>query len=161
MCRHECIVQVLALSECSDHSDVVVELMRGGELFDYICCKVAIPEAECAPIFRRIVRAVEHLHSLGVVHRDIKPENILVGTDYEEDLGVKVRCHNKIPPAFSCNWIWLQLTDFGLAVVMEDGELLRGDVGSPGYAAPEICLDKAPYDEKVDIFSLGVLLFVM
>jgi serine/threonine protein kinase len=55
----------------------------------------------------------------------------------------------------------VQLTDFGLAVTMEDGELIRGGAGSPGYSAPEICLDSVAYDEKVDIFSMGVLLFVM
>jgi hypothetical protein len=91
LCKHECVVQVHELSACAGHTDVVMEFMRGGDLFEYISHRKNIPEAECAPIFRRIAQAVKHLHSLGVVHRDIKPENILVGNMYEADLGVKVR----------------------------------------------------------------------
>lgn len=82
--------------------------------------------------------AIEHMHSQGVFHRDIKPENVMFRNPDE-----------------------IVLTDFGLAdFYRKDGSYLFTSCGTPGYCAPELLLNKA-YDLKVDIFSVGIVLYQM
>ncbi|GMI69923.1 phosphoenolpyruvate carboxylase kinase 1, PHOSPHOENOLPYRUVATE CARBOXYLASE KINASE 1 [Hibiscus trionum] len=91
---------------------------------------------EARPVFTQLVEAVVHIQGLGVVHRDIKPENVL----FDSRDSVK-------------------LTDFGSAdlVAMEP---MRGVVGTPYYVAPEILAGRE-YGEKVDVWSCGVVLYIM
>lgn len=82
--------------------------------------------------------AIEHMHSQGVFHRDIKPENVMFRNPDE-----------------------IVLTDFGLAdFYRKDGSYLFTNCGTPGYCAPELLLNKA-YDLKVDIYSVGIVLYQM
>lgn len=87
----------------------------------------------------KLLKSLEYLHSEGIVHRDIKPENILMKNhDNDEDFVI---------------------ADFGLATFLRN-QILNICCGSPGYVAPEI-LRKSPYGTKVDIFSAGVIMYLL
>ena len=94
-------------------------------------------ESEAAQIMKKLLRAVNHCHASGVVHRDIKPENIMIGRDGE-----------------------IKLIDFGLSRRVNDKHSTMSTIaGTPFYMAPEV-LD-GEYDSSCDIWSLGVLLYVL
>ena len=89
---------------------------------------------------KNMLEALSYMHENNVVHRDLKPENlILAHKDNDQDL---------------------RIADFGLASIIQDGELLKLRCGSPGYVAPEL-LDDIGYGKKADIFSAGVILYVL
>jgi serine/threonine protein kinase len=114
---------------------IVLEFVQGGDLFDVIQRNGKFDEATCRVMFRQIIAAIKECHLKNIAHRDIKPDNILIDGDR------------------------VVLSDFGLSVISENG-ILRNVVGSPGYIAPEIHL-KGNYDFKIDVFSAGVVLFIM
>ncbi len=120
----------------------MLELCRGGELFDKIINKKFLTEKEAAGILRVIVQAVDYLHKHGVVHRDLKPSNILFAdnTDRPESL---------------------RIIDFGFAKQLRDTNgLLMTPCYTANYAAPEV-LKRQGYDAACDIWSLGVMLYIM
>lgn len=84
-----------------------------------------------------MIDAVYHIHRLNIMHRDIKPENLILRDQSSLEL---------------C------LADFGLAEFVDSSKRLLTRCGTPGYVAPEVLLDK-DYDERVDIFSVGVILY--
>lgn len=120
---------------------IVQELITGGELFDYVANSGPFDEAICKYFFRQILQGVNYIHSKGFSHRDLKPENILLDKMYD-----------------------IKIVDFGFACPLEgrDGSgTNRSVIGTPGYMAPEI-LQKQPYQgQVVDLFALGVILFIM
>ncbi len=121
---------------------LVLELCRGGELYEKLWRKKFLTEREAAAIFRTIVNVVEYLHRQGVVHRDLKPSNIL----YSDESGKPEH---------------IRIIDFGFAKQLRDENgLLMTPCYTAHYAAPEV-LKKQGYDAACDIWSLGVLLFVM
>eukprot|EP00966_Prymnesium_polylepis_P334811 7390184-Prymnesium_polylepis.1 len=100
-------------------------------------------EPGAARVLQQLAEAVSHLHGAGVAHRDIKPENVLLASASRDAPAVK-------------------LIDFGLAALFGDGQSpMRGDVGTPGYSAPEVLRDKAAYGCEVDLWSVGVVAFVL
>ena len=120
----------------------MLELCKGGELFDKIINKKFLTEKEAAGILRVIVQAVDYLHKHGVVHRDLKPSNILFAenTDRPESL---------------------RIIDFGFAKQLRDTNgLLMTPCYTANYAAPEV-LKRQGYDAACDIWSLGVMLYIM
>ncbi|PIK44566.1 putative phosphorylase b kinase gamma catalytic chain, skeletal muscle/heart isoform isoform X2 [Apostichopus japonicus] len=94
---------------------LVLELCHGGELFDYLTKVVTLSEKKTRTIMKRVFEAVQYIHSHNIVHRDLKPENILL----DEQLRVKI-------------------SDFGMAMQLEEGTLLTELCGTPGYMAPEM-----------------------
>jgi len=125
---------------------LVMELIRGGDLFDRIVERERYTEVHARRLFRRILSAVHYLHEQrGVVHRDLKPENILV-VDRRSDVDIK-------------------LTDFGLAKNLEDG--LKTFCGTPQYFAPEVLrrrntvMGNGRYGKEIDCWSIGVILFIL
>jgi serine/threonine protein kinase len=96
-------------------------------------------EEDAAVLISKLLVGLVYLHSMNVMHRDIKPENLILK---EED-------------GFD-----LKLADFGLAEYVNQKQHLFKRCGTPGYVAPEI-LDDMPYDTKVDIFSAGVILYIL
>lgn len=120
---------------------LILELITGGELFDYIAVSGSFTDKVARHYFRQLIEALEFMHSKGFAHRDIKAENILLDSN-----------HN------------LKLADFGFStpLVGKDGSgILRTAKGTEGYMAPEI-LAQEPYSgEKADLFATGVLLFIM
>lgn len=119
---------------------LVLENCEGGELFDYITEKNKLNEDEAGKVFRQIMLAINHLHFKGICHRDIKPENLMfLDKDYESPL---------------------KLIDFGLAKILENKHELMGTrIGTPFYISPEIL--KGSYSLKTDIWSAGVILYIL
>lgn len=122
-----------------------MELCDGGELFEKIVEMHKFSEAKAASLMRKILSSVKHLHEHGICHRDLKPENFLF-QDKAADAEIK-------------------LIDFGLskrfgAIVESDpSEKMHTIVGTPYYVAPEVL--KGNYDFECDVWSLGVILFIM
>ncbi|KAJ1703612.1 hypothetical protein LUZ63_003391 [Rhynchospora breviuscula] len=120
---------------------IVMELVTGGELFDKITSKGKLKEDEARKYFQQLINAVDYCHSRGVYHRDLKPENLLLDSS-----GV------------------LKVSDFGLSAlhqqVREDG-LLHTTCGTPNYVAPEVINNKGYDGAKADLWSCGVILFVL
>lgn len=110
----------------------------GGELFDYIVQNGRMKEAEAKRFFQQMICAVEYCHRHKIVHRDLKPENLLL----DENLNVKI-------------------ADFGLSNIMTDGNFLKTSCGSPNYAAPEVIGGKLYAGPEVDVWSCGVILYVL
>ena len=98
--------------------------------------KKAYKERDALKIFSQILTAMQTIVNMDIIHRDVKPENILI--------------HNGV----------YKLADFGFCRKLNKGETDRTRVGSPIYMAPEILFDR-PYDNRCDIYSLGVLLYEM
>jgi serine/threonine-protein kinase HSL1 (negative regulator of Swe1 kinase) len=116
-----------------------MENIEGGELFDHISRNGPLNEREAVFLFKQLLEALLYCHRLQIFHRDLKPENILIQKDT----------------------MAIKLIDFGMAAYQPIGELLQTPCGSPHYAAPEL-LHGIPYDgSKADVWSLGVVLFVM
>lgn len=126
-----------------DGGDLLAALMkRGGEQ------RPKLTEAEALHIFRQLVEGLGFLHSQGVIHRDLKPENVLVSRT------------GKGPGA--CSLLDVKIADFGLSKVVGDGfSEARSTVGSPRYMAPEVVAGGGSYDVRADLWSLGILLFVL
>lgn len=139
--KHANIVQLLEVYEDTKHVYLVMELMQGGELFDRIVQKENYSEVEAKIAFRDILSALEYLHSKNVMHRDLKPENLL----YKDKTDAS-----------------LKLADFGFAQVVAPNQLLTTSCGSPNYVAPEIINKESKgYDYRADLWSVGVILFVL
>ena len=123
-----------------------MEYIDGGELFDYIEEAGCLEEDEAVWIFRQIVAALLHCHRLGITHRDLKPENILVTKN--------------IDPVTGSPNPQIKLVDFGMAALQPLGRNLTTPCGSMHYAAPEV-FEKRYDGAKVDVWSLGVIFYVM
>lgn len=117
---------------------IMVLEYAGGELFDYIVQNGKMREDEARRFFQQIICAVEYCHRHKIVHRDLKPENLLL----DESFNVKI-------------------ADFGLSNIMTDGNFLKTSCGSPNYAAPEVISGKLYAGPEVDVWSCGVILYVL
>ncbi|KAJ8617471.1 hypothetical protein MRB53_013657 [Persea americana] len=140
MVKHRNIVQLHEVMASKSKIYLSMELVRGGELFSKIS-KGRLKEDAARFYFQQLISAVDFCHSRGVYHRDLKPENLLL----DEDGSLKV-------------------TDFGLSALSDhlkqDG-LLHTTCGTPAYVAPEV-IGKKGYDgAKADLWSCGVILFVL
>ncbi|KAK4548136.1 hypothetical protein LTR36_010005 [Oleoguttula mirabilis] len=137
--EHPNIVRLYDVWENRNELYLIMEYVDGGELFHYVDERKGLPEDEAVFIFRQIVSALLYCHRLRICHRDLKPENILLN---QRDLTVK-------------------LIDFGMAALQPEGRQLSTPCGSPHYAAPEVVSSK-PYDgTQADVWSCGVILYVM
>ncbi|XP_009357911.1 calcium-dependent protein kinase SK5-like [Pyrus x bretschneideri] len=137
--EHTHVVRIRGTYEDAAAVHLVMELCRGGELFDRIVKKGHYSEREAAKLLKTIVGVVEACHSLGVMHRDLKPENFLFESE-EEDAALKA-------------------TDFGLSVFYKPGETFSEVVGSPYYVAPEVL--RKHYGPESDVWSAGVILYIL
>ncbi|KAK5175316.1 serine/threonine-protein kinase gin4 [Saxophila tyrrhenica] len=137
--EHPNIVRLFDVWENRNELYLIMEYVDGGELFHYVDERKGLPEDETVYIFRQIVSALLYCHRLLICHRDLKPENILLN---RENLTVK-------------------LIDFGMAALQPAGRQLSTPCGSPHYAAPEV-VSSRPYDgTQADVWSCGVILYVM
>ncbi|XP_037466368.1 calcium-dependent protein kinase 21-like [Triticum dicoccoides] len=118
---------------------LVMELCEGGELFDRIVARGHYSERAAAKVFRTIVNVIQLCHSNGAIHRDLKPENFLFANK-SEDAPLKV-------------------IDFGLSVFFNPGDRFTEVVGSAYYMAPEVL--KRNYGQEVDVWSAGVILYIL
>jgi phosphorylase kinase gamma subunit len=140
---HPNIIEIHETFESDSFAFIVMELCPNGELFDYLTQVVRLSEKKTRLIMRSIFESVYWLHNMNIVHRDLKPENILL------DKGMNVK-----------------ISDFGFAVQLQEGELLKDLCGTPGYLAPETLscsmYENMPgYGKEVDMWSCGVILFTL
>ncbi|KAI0975822.1 hypothetical protein F4678DRAFT_418654 [Xylaria arbuscula] len=134
---HPHIVKLHDIWENRAEIYLVLEYMDGGDMFSYINICGPIPEFEMVGYFRQIVSALEYVHSFNICHRDLKPENILMKSN-----GV------------------VKIADFGMAAIQQSPtHSLRTSCGSPHYAAPELIARARYQGNKVDIWSLGCVLY--
>uniref|UniRef100_A0AAX7U9X8 Serine/threonine-protein kinase DCLK2 n=1 Tax=Astatotilapia calliptera TaxID=8154 RepID=A0AAX7U9X8_ASTCA len=137
--KHPNIVLLIEEFDTYNELYLVMELVKGGDLFDAITSANRYTERDASGMLHNLASAIKYLHSLNIVHRDIKPENLLV---YEHADGSKS----------------LKLGDFGLATVV-DGPLYTV-CGTPTYVAPEIIAETG-YGLKVDIWAAGVITYIL
>ncbi|XP_023522624.1 CBL-interacting serine/threonine-protein kinase 6-like, partial [Cucurbita pepo subsp. pepo] len=140
MVKHPNIVELHEVMASKSKIYFAMELVRGGELFSKIV-KGRLREDVARVYFQQLISAIDFCHSRGVYHRDLKPENLLLDQDGN-----------------------LKVTDFGLTAFSEhlkqDG-LLHTTCGTPAYVAPEV-IGKQGYDgAKADLWSCGVILYVL
>lgn len=139
--RHPNVIRMYEVMASRTKIYIVLEFVTGGELFDKIASKGRLKEDEARKFFQHVINAVDYCHSRGVCHRDLKPENLLLDAN-----GV------------------LKVSDFGLSAlpqqVREDG-LLHTTCGTPNYVAPEVINNKGYDGAKADLWSCGVILFVL
>ena len=141
---HPNIVKLFEVYEDKVYLFLVMEQLKGGELFDRILTRAQnknyYTEKEVSRLFKQVASGIAYCHDNNVVHRDIKPENI-VFSDQTEESSVK-------------------LIDFGLSKTFNNSKPdLKTRVGTCFYMSPEVI--KGEYNEKCDIWSLGVLLYVL
>ncbi|KAL7272557.1 Protein kinase [Rhizina undulata] len=135
--RHPHIIKLYTVITTPTEIIMVIEY-AGNELFDYIVQNGKMTEDNARRFFQQIICAVEYCHRHKIVHRDLKPENLLL----DEFLNVKI-------------------ADFGLSNIMTDGNFLKTSCGSPNYAAPEVISGKLYAGPEVDVWSCGVILYVL
>eukprot|EP01129_Flabellula_baltica_P017016 TRINITY_DN929_c0_g1_i4.p1 TRINITY_DN929_c0_g1~~TRINITY_DN929_c0_g1_i4.p1 ORF type:complete len:602 (+),score=118.05 TRINITY_DN929_c0_g1_i4:28-1806(+) len=120
-----------------DNMFIVLELAKS-ELFDFVVERDHLSEDQTREIIKQLLKGVDHMHRRGVAHRDLKLENILV-TDLEK--------------------LTIKISDFGLSKEFSKSQLLTA-CGTPEYVAPEVLLSK-PYDQSADIWSIGVITYML
>ncbi|XVF36544.1 hypothetical protein REPUB_Repub19eG0066900 [Reevesia pubescens] len=137
--RHPYVVRLHEVIASRTKIYIILEFITGGELFDKIVHNGRLSEAEARRYFQQLIDGVEFCHSKGVYHRDLKPENLLLDSQGN-----------------------LKISDFGLSALPEQGvSLLRTTCGTPNYVAPEVLGHKG-YDGAVaDVWSCGVILYVL
>lgn len=139
---HPNIVHVYELFETDEKYYIVMELVLGGELFDYLSQNRQLSEPIAAKIMTQVLGAVFYCHQHNIVHRDLKPENLLLERkpNSHADIAVKV-------------------IDFGTSCLMSSESKMRQRIGTAYYIAPEVL--SMEYTEKCDIWSCGVMLYVL
>ncbi|KAF3590807.1 hypothetical protein DY000_02023069 [Brassica cretica] len=139
--KHPNVIRMIEVMASKTKIYFVLELVTGGELFDKISSTGRLKEDEARKYFQQLINAVDYCHSRGVYHRDLKPENLLLDANGT-----------------------LKVSDFGLSAlpqqVREDG-LLHTTCGTPNYVAPEVINNKGYDGAKADLWSCGVILFVL
>lgn len=141
---HPHIMRLYFTFEDEEHIYMASEMCDGGELYDTIEEAGLLCERSCSALFVQILRAINYLHGAGICHRDCKPENFLVKKNNVEYSAIQ-----------------LKLIDFGTARRFDKSGMTT-KICTPHYVAPEVLKrgDHA-YTEKVDIWSCGVILYMM
>ena len=141
ICQHPSIIRLLDVFENQDYIYIVMEYLKGGDLFNYLEKRdFTIPENKARDLAHSIATGLFYLHSFGIAHRDLKPENILMTDDSDEATP--------------------KLVDFGLSKIVGPSEKCNDPFGTLSYVAPEVLLQK-PYDKSVDLWSLGVIIYLL
>ena len=148
--KHPRIVCLEDVVETETTVFLVMELLEGGEIFFPIVKKGRFNEDEARHVLVQVGEALHFLHLNHVVHRDLKPENILISNVTQTDKG---------------ELFDVKLVDFGLSKLIQDGySTAKTFVGTPQYWAPEVIdagENGTEYDHRVDLWSLGILTYVM
>ena len=135
--RHPHIIKLYEVLTTPTDIIMVMEYSKD-ELFNYIVENGRLPESDARRFFQQIIAAVEFCHRHNIVHRDLKPENLLLDSQQR-----------------------VKITDFGLSNITQDGNFLKTSCGSPNYAAPEVISGQLYVGPEVDVWSCGVILYVM
>ena len=141
LCHHPNVVHLLDHFENAEYIFIVMEYIRGGRLTDYMKeNKFNFTEKRCAELIYEIALGVKYLHKYGIIHRDLKPDNIML-TEAND------RGHIKI-------------MDFGLSKILGKKEKTSDGFGTLTFVSPEVLIRK-PYNKEIDIWSIGVILYLM
>ncbi|EMG45361.1 Serine/threonine kinase Rad5-like protein [Candida maltosa Xu316] len=149
--HHPNIVELKAFYEDMDNYYIVMELVPGGDLMDFVAKNGAIGEDATQVIAKQILEGIAYVHKLGISHRDLKPDNILISQD---------------------DPILVKITDFGLAKFSDNSTMMKTFCGTLAYVAPEVITGKYGssqldsqhrdnYSSLIDIWSLGCLVYVL
>lgn len=139
--KHPHVVRLFEVMGSKSKIFIVLEFITGGELFDKIVNHGRMHEDEARKYFQQLINAVDYCHSRGVYHRDLKPENLLLDAAGN-----------------------LKVSDFGLSALSQqvrDDGLLHTTCGTPNYVAPEVLNDQGYDGATADLWSCGVILFVL
>lgn len=137
---HPMILKIFEFYQDKKNFFIVSELVKGGELFDKIIDLGGFSEEEAAKVFKELIKVINYTHSENIMHRDLKPENILLDIIDETNYSIKV-------------------IDWGTGESYKNGQKFDEVVGTPYYIAPEV-LERS-YDNKCDIWSCGVILYII
>lgn len=137
--KHENVIRLYQVIKTKRYFMLVTEYCADGELYDYLVKNGKLSEANSCKYFLQILSAIEYLHDHNVVHRDLKAENLLLTNDLKT----------------------IKIVDFGFANYYKPDNLLSTWCGSPPYAAPELFKGLEYVGPPVDIWSVGVVLYVM
>ena len=138
--QHKNIIKFIDVIHSKHYGYIVMELATGGDLLERIQSQNFLGENEARRITKMLLSAICHLHSKGITHRDLKPDNILFYTPGDNSRVV--------------------ITDFGFSILGGSDCQLETFCGTPQYLSPELIKQK-PYNNKVDMWSLGVVVYVM
>ena len=136
-CDHPYVSELFNVYETPDCIYLIMEYFPHGDLYKRISSKKVFSEETCAKFAKNMLEVLDYLDSIHVIHRDLKLENIMMTSDNDFDF---------------------KLADFGLAYENVSDHSER--CGSPGYIAPEV-LKKCKYNSKIDVFSAGVILYIL
>lgn len=136
--NHPNIVRMLDFFYSDTHYFLVFEYIKGMQLYDVVVKNQCIDEEKARQYFRQIISAIDYMHRNCISHRDLKIENILI--DQNDNI---------------------KIIDFGLSNFYDNKALLNTFCGSLYFAAPELLSGKKYYGPEVDVWSLGVVLYVM
>uniref|UniRef100_A0A0N4ZXD3 Protein kinase domain-containing protein n=1 Tax=Parastrongyloides trichosuri TaxID=131310 RepID=A0A0N4ZXD3_PARTI len=136
---HKNVIQLYNVFETSNEIIMILELIGGGELFDYVCEKDCLPEEEAVKFVKEILEGVKHLHENMVCHLDIKPENIMLLKKGESNI---------------------KLIDFGLSRVIRPGFPIKDMIGTPEFVAPEI-INYEFLSSATDMWAIGVVTYIL
>ncbi|XP_055943758.1 serine/threonine-protein kinase SIK3-like isoform X2 [Argiope bruennichi] len=138
MLHHPHIIALYQVMETERMIYLVTEYASGGEIFDHLVAHGRMSEKEARHKFKQILTAIKYCHERNVVHRDLKAENLLL----DENMNIKI-------------------ADFGFSNYYEMDKMLSTWCGSPPYAAPELFEGRQYNGPKADVWSLGVVLYVL
>lgn len=133
---HPNTVRLYDVFEDENSLHMVMDLCDSTDLYQVIS-KSSMSETEASSIMKSLMSSLAHCHARGICHRDVKPDNVLFDSSYK-----------------------LRLADFGSAEWFGDGRTMTGVVGTPYYVAPEVLMGMG-YNEKVDVWSAGVIMYIM
>ena len=139
--QHPNIIKLYDVFENENYIYIIMENCSGGDLLSYFeYHEYELPETKVCEIIHKLSMAVYYLHSYGIVHRDLKPENILM-TDLSATADIR-------------------LLDFGLSKIVGNDEKCTEPYGTLSFVAPEVLQGK-PYDKSVDLWSIGIITFLL
>ena len=138
--NHPNIMRIYDVYEGEKELYLILEYIRGGELFDFLVNRGRLGPLEALSFFKQIIYGLNYAHSFSIIHRDLKPENILI--------------KSLNPPV-------LKIADWGMAAFAPPAWQLETSCGSPHYASPEIVRGLKYQGTATDIWSCGVILFAL
>ena len=143
---HPNIVRIYEFYDSENYFYLINEFCKGGQLYDYIQ-NSNLNEAQLCVIFYQVFSGLIYLHENNIIHGDLKPENILISSK-EKNLETNEE------------YAWIKIIDFGTAKIFKKS-IIKGDtiVGSLHYISPEVFSNQSTYNEKSDIWSIGVILY--